>query len=691
MAGGSNRKSFPQQSPVWSRENKQSTQPNKHIMKPMNVTKHACLGLAALALALSVSVCIGKPVITVNTYDSNINGVWDWYGGSTLSWDSSQDHTGDGGGSLYIAKNTSNDHIFDVNSFSGNDWDNGTAYDLTLYTNLSLWIKWDTNSSMSISDFNANLGGLTMELNDNHLGQYDWSGNGLHALPSVQIPNAASNGWVHLNFPVSSTIPYIDSIGSIIFDAYHTTPWSGTVQFWVDDITFQPAAVDVVPPPILSPVTKATPGLNVFASTEGSLYDRQSAVLRQNSGLSWVGQATPANPVTYSFTIAGYPKSVNCEAWMFLIPNPAYLDNAPDWNETNVALFYLQGSTTSATAHFQYKVNEDHQQAMYSGGNETRGYYTNDPGSWNGVTPNYLESGNLASLTTSGGILGTWTVKFTSDTNGSIIAPNGSSTNFVIPPYNIGYFAEQTSPGFYVYLGMQANNADAIDQAVVYSNFAVSNTAEPFSENFLTDSVLDTTNVWNTSAASGPLGVFVAPAGSALWATWTLPDSSFSLQDAATLGNPFAWASPSLGPKLTMVGVRSQLLATNEIPAGPTAFFELVKRVPTQLQILLPGETNAPNTLTGKTGTPTTGFTTSDGVNVTINLVDSTFHIVSSTDALSLTSSDSTATFTNPLPTLAGGTVTVQVYFDSGSWTVTGADTTTPTITSGTSSSITIQ
>jgi len=55
-------------------------------------------------LALSASVCIGKPVITVNTYDSNINGVWDWYGGSTLSWDSTQDHTGDGGGSLYIQK-----------------------------------------------------------------------------------------------------------------------------------------------------------------------------------------------------------------------------------------------------------------------------------------------------------------------------------------------------------------------------------------------------------------------------------------------------------------------------------------------------------------------------------------------------------------------------------------------------------
>ncbi len=58
---------------------------------------------------------------------------------------------------------------------------------------------------------------------------------------------------------------------------------------------------------------------------------------------------------------------------------------------------------------------------------------------------------------------------------------------------------------------MQANNADAQNQAVVYSNFAITGTAQPFSENFLADSVLDTTNVWTTSMASGPQGVFIAP------------------------------------------------------------------------------------------------------------------------------------------------------------------------------------
>jgi len=261
-----------------------------------------------------------------------------------------------------------------------------------------------------------------------------------------------------------------------------------------------------------------------------------------------------------------------------------------------------------------------------------------------------------------------------------------------MPAYNTGYFSEQDSPAFYVYLGMQANNADALNQAVVYSNFDISNTAAPFYENFLTDSVLDTTNIWNTSAASGPLGVFVAPAGSSSWVTWTLPDAGFSLQVAPTLTNPFGWTSPSIGPKLAMLGVRSQLVATSEIPAGPTAFFDLVKRTATQLQVLLPGETNAPNTLTGKVGTPTSA-TAADAVNVTINMVDSTFHIVNSNDSLQLSSTDSGVNFgfSTATPSLSGGTVTVQAYFDSGSWTVSAADTTTLTITSGTSSSITIQ
>jgi hypothetical protein len=416
----------------------------------------------------------------------------------------------------------------------------------------------------------------------------------------------------------------------------------------------------------------------------------------QSSGLSWVGQATPANPVTYSFTIVGYPKSVNCEAWMFLVPNPAANDNAPDWNETNCVLFYLQGSTSTATAHFQYKVNEDHQQAMYSGGNEPRGYYTNAPGSWDGVATNYLESGNLATLTTSHGVLGTWTIKFTSSTNGSIIGPDGSSTNFVIPPYNIGNFAEQASPAFNIYLGMQANNADAMNQAVVYSNFAVSNTASPYSENFLVTPVLDTTNTWRTSVSGGPKGVLIVPASASSWITWTLPDTGFGLQISPVLNNPLAWTVPSAFPGIIpMSGLSAQLLGASDIPAGNTAFFELLKRQFSQLQVLLPGETNAPNTTTGKGGTPTP-IPAGSIINVTVNAVDSTFHIISGiADNVGLTSTDSGAILgaipSNPMP-LANGTVDIQVQLNtSGSQTISATDTTSTNIPTATSSPITVQ
>ena len=51
------------------------------------------------------------------------------------------------------------------------------------------------------------------------------------------------------------------------------------------------------------------------------------------NGLSWYGHATPGNPVTYCFTITGYPDSQNCELYLLLSPNPACRDNAPDWNE----------------------------------------------------------------------------------------------------------------------------------------------------------------------------------------------------------------------------------------------------------------------------------------------------------------------------------------------------------------------
>src|SRR5262249_54679443 len=109
-----------------------------------------------------------------------------------------------------------------------------------------------------------------------------------------------------------------------------------------------------------------------------------------------------------------------------------------------------------------------------------------------------------------------------------------------------------------------------------------------------------------------------------------------------------------------------------------------------KLQLLVPGETAAPGSATGKTGatnlqTPTIPF------NVTVNAVDANWNLTSSvSDNVGITASDTTAT----LPAnaaLAAGTQTYTVAFNTnGSFTVTATDLSDGSKTPNTSPAITV-
>jgi hypothetical protein len=119
----------------------------------------------------------------------------------------------------------------------------------------------------------------------------------------------------------------------------------------------------------------------------------------------------------------------------------------------------------------------------------------------------------------------------------------------------------------------------------------------------------------------------------------------------------------------------------------------LINRSFNKLQVLLPGETNAPNTVTGKTGSPDTVSLGAGGsVNVTINAVDSTYHIVTTApgNTIGLTSSDIGAILPAPAA-LVNGTVTELVVFDSmSSFTVTATNMSNISMPTATSSSVTV-
>ncbi len=110
----------------------------------------------------------------------------------------------------------------------------------------------------------------------------------------------------------------------------------------------------------------------------------------------------------------------------------------------------------------------------------------------------------------------------------------------------------------------------------------------------------------------------------------------------------------------------------------------------TKLQLLMPGETAAPGTATGKTGTPS-ARTAGTAFNVTVNAVDAHWNLVSSViDTVGITSSDANATLPANIA-LAAGTRTRSVTLrTAGTYTVTATDITDGTKSANTSPATTV-
>jgi len=278
---------------------------------------------------------------------------------------------------------------------------------------------------------------------------------------------------------------------------------------------------------------------------------------------------------------------------------------------------------------------------------------------------------------------GTWKVTFNSANDITMTTPSGASTNFTIPADAAALFTAPVT----AYFGCQAGNAAGIGQGSVLSEIKITGTANPLDDVFTGGTAVNPNN-WTTNA-SDTYGVFVTPADAAYWLKWSIPDVGFAPQDIGIL-NGGLWNDLNV-TRLQVNGQRWALLHNSDIPSGNAAFFRLIKRQFTQLQVLLPGETNAPNTLTGKIGTPTP-VTAGSEVDVRVNAVDATYHIVNVADTVGLTTTDTSASVPSNAA-MANGTITfTTLYLNTpGSWTVTATDQDNPLIPPATSSPITVQ
>lgn len=285
---------------------------------------------------------------------------------------------------------------------------------------------------------------------------------------------------------------------------------------------------------------------------------------------------------------------------------------------------------------------------------------------------------------------GTWTISFVNDTNVTLTSPSGLTANGSFPD-DTALQTDFPQGSTVAYFGATPNATSNPGQGLVITEVKITGPASDITpiDDFFTEFGLNTA-IWSIQAAE-PGDITVVPANVHWLVDWTLPALNFQLQSAASVAGP--WSSFSLATNAAQKGQVEQLMVPDSfLPATSTGFFRLLKPVATQLQVLLPGESNAPGTPTGKTGTPTpeSSYIPFD---ITVNACDSDWNIVTiCQDTVAFTSTDTAASLPMNTP-LVNGTLTItgQTYFGTlGTWTITASDVTSSAVSNGVSTPITI-
>jgi hypothetical protein len=479
-----------------------------------------------------------------------------------------------------------------------------------------------------------------------------------------------------------------DCVGYGSYEWYNTTASTppAHIEYWFDNVKLVARPV-VLPPPKLGMDTVQGTRLFLGSGVADGAGARQG--IYTMSQVPWIGQASSAHPVTYSLTISSVPNPAiysNIQVQIFLVASTPNGTAAADWNPSDMCFLQISDHPDgTAYGRLMWKTNDANDNTMlwntqFGGANGTNGYAAGTLGSFGATN-----------------IVGTWSMTFTSDTDVTLNGPGGT-TNFVIPPDWITSFTTAGSGAMYANFGMQPNTALNAGQAVCFSGVSVTggSSAYSISDNFTAPPLNSTT--WGKAASDGT-AVGVVPTNAVCWVKWNLPANYFDLITTATIANSNSWvdlSNPSapLPTPLTVFSwdnTNRVPVAANDLANPNQAYFCMLKRVASQLQVLLPGETNAPGTISGKIGTPS-AQTVANPFDLTINACDATWHIAACSDTVGFTSTDTTA-WLPPATALVNGTVTISgnCYFgSSGTWTITATNATTLTMTPGTSTPITV-
>jgi hypothetical protein len=320
-------------------------------------------------------------------------------------------------------------------------------------------------------------------------------------------------------------------------------------------------------------IQKAKPSLRMFAGSTANTYDRvELATVDQSQ--SWIGAS---GPVSYSFTLLDYPANIN-QTHIFLVP----VSTSGQSNMGNV--------NGSVNEYIEYQATN----ALW---------LDIQPAGGGQVTASVLWKTNLANANpnqtavvfTNSTAIGTWTLKFTSASAGTVISPGGSNVSFTIPDANV---ATDFANPLVAYFGLQPNSGAGIGEYEDWGSISVNGVAGVNeNDDFTTETSLNS-SVWNINTLTVALQTCVqlVSTNTPYWVTWTLPAPDYGLATVGVLQNTntYPWKLPeyynSYGDGLTIPGTANQgnmvwvLIPTTCLPTvdgqpgsalSPSAFFRL--------------------------------------------------------------------------------------------------------------------
>ena len=470
--------------------------------------------LTALLLAVAATSLAGRAQTTnfiVNEFNTAAevtnatgfnggnNGWGSWY--STIPISATFDPTSDS------SNNPNSGSLKFSASFSTGDYNQYELYDgfftysvdAEQYTNLQFDVRFAPTSCLRTNgDNSTDFGYIQVGTWSQGYNQDYFSG---FAIPSTTTGGQPNTNWVHISIPLNAlTDSNLTNITDLVFhtiNVYYGNTYNGTQTYWLDNIKFVGAAAPNTNPPPKLTITRAKPGLRIFAGSIVNTYDREElATADQNQ--SWIGGTYP---VSYSYKLLDYPADID-QTHIFLLPekfanNSIYNDEFIEYQSSNLLWMVLAPNGSNVTASVQWKTNLPN------------------------ANPN-----QTALVITNPTAVGTWTLTFLNATNGTLTAPGAPPVPFTIGDPNVTN--DFTNP-LVAYFGVQPNTTAGEGEYEDWASINITGVAGANeSEDFTTDtSLTGSGNFLNNSALAGSLQL--ATINTPYWVNWTVPDHGFEL------------------------------------------------------------------------------------------------------------------------------------------------------------------